>query len=75
MKLNADKCRHLVLGQRSVTAKTGNTGVVSSSVEKLLRVHINSKLLFDHDVSKLYKKLAINFVHLPSYPRMWIRTN
>ena len=40
MKLSADKCHFLVLGQRCddpVTAKIGNSDVVNSSEEKLLR--------------------------------------
>ena len=69
MKLNTGKCHHLALGQRSdnpVTVKIGNTDVFNSSEEKLLRAHIDSKLLFHHHVSKLCKKLAINFVHFLS---------
>ena len=56
MELNADKCHLLVVGQRCdnpVTVKTGNIDVVNSSKEKLLGVHIDSKLSFDHHVSKL----------------------
>ena len=52
MKLNADKCHLLVLGQRCddpVTVKIGNTDVVNSSEEKLLGIHIHSKLSFDHN--------------------------
>ena len=61
MKLNADKCHLLVLGQRcddSVNVKIGNTDVVHSSEEKLLGVHIDSKLSFDHHVSKLCQKAS-----------------
>ena len=56
MKLNADKCHLLVIGQRCddpVAVKIGNAEVVNSSEEKLLGVHIDSKLSFDHHVSKL----------------------
>ena len=56
MKLNADTCHLLVLGQicdDPVTVKIGNTDFVNSSEEKLLGVHIDSKLSFDHHVSKL----------------------
>ena len=56
MKLNADKCHLLVIGQRCddpVAVKIGNAEVVNSSEEKLLGVHIDSKLSFDHYVSKL----------------------
>ena len=56
MKLNADKCRLMVLGQRyddSVTVKIGNADVVNSSEEKLLTVHVDSKVSFDYHVLKL----------------------
>ena len=46
MKLNADKCHLLVIGQRcddSVTVKIGNTDVTNSLEEKLLGVHIDSQ--------------------------------
>ena len=61
MKLNADKCHLLVLGQRCddpVTVKIGNTDVVNSSEEKLLGVHIDSKLSFYRHVSKLCQKAS-----------------
>ena len=61
MKLNADKCHLLVLGQRCddpVTVKIGNTDVVNSSEEKLLGVHIDSKLSFYHHVSNLCQKAS-----------------
>ena len=54
MKLNADKCHLMFLGQRcddSVTVKIGNAHVVNSSEEKLLGVHIDSKISFDYLVS------------------------
>ena len=61
MKLNADKCHLLILGQRCddlVTVKIGNTDVVNSSEENLLGVHIDSKLSFYHHVSKLCQKAS-----------------
>ena len=61
MKLNADKCYLLVLGQRfddPVSVKIGNTDVVNSSEEKLLGVHTDSKLSFDRHVSKLCQKAS-----------------
>ena len=61
MKLKADKCHLKVLGQRcddSVTVKIGNTDVVNSSKEKLLGVHIDSKLSFDYHFSKLCQKAS-----------------
>ena len=61
MKLNADKCHLLVLGQRCddpVSVKIGNTDVVNSSEGKLLGVHIDSKLSFDRHVSKLCQKAS-----------------
>ena len=54
MKLNADKCHLLVLGQRCddpVTVRIGSTDVVNSSEEKLLGVQIDRELSFDNHVS------------------------
>ena len=78
MKLNVDKCHLMVLGQRcddSVAVKIGNTDVVNSSEEKFLRVHTGSKLSFAITSRSFAIKLAINFTHLPAYPRIWIKTN
>ena len=61
IKLNANKCPLMVLGQRcddSVTVKIGNTDVDNSSEEKLLGVHIDSKLSFDYHVSKPCQKAS-----------------
>ena len=61
MKLNADKCHLLVLGQSSddpVTARIGNSEVVNSSEEKLLGVQIDNKLSFHNHVSKLCQKAS-----------------
>ena len=61
MKLNADKCHLLVLGQSSddsVTVRIGNSEVVSSSEEKLLGVQIDNKLSFGNHVSKLCQKAS-----------------
>ena len=61
MKLNADKCHLLVLGQKCddrVTFRIGNADVVNSSEEELLRVQIDSKLSFDNHVSKLFQKAS-----------------
>ena len=61
MKLNADKCHHLVLGKSSddpVTVRIGNSEIVNSSEEKLLGVQIDNKLSFDNHVSKLCQKVS-----------------
>ena len=61
MKLNADKCHLLVLGQSSddpVTVRIGNSEVVNSSEEKLLGVQIDNKLSFGNHVSKLCQKAS-----------------
>ena len=61
-QLHEIKCNHLLfIGQRwddPVTAKIGNADVVNSSEEKILGVHIDSKLAFDHHVSKLCQKAS-----------------
>ena len=59
MKSNAHKGHLLVIGQRCgdpVAVKIGNAEVANSSEEKLLGVHIERKLSFDHHVSKLCQK-------------------
>ena len=61
MKLNADKCHLLVLGQRcddTVTVRIGNVDVVNSSEEKLLGVQIDSRLSFNNHVSKPCRKVS-----------------
>ena len=61
MKLNADKCHLLALGQSSddpVTVRIGNSEVVNSSEEKLLGVQIDNKLFFGNHVSKLFQKAS-----------------
>ena len=59
MELNTDKCHLLVIGQRCddpVAVKIGSAEVVNCSEERLLGVHIDNKLSFDHHVSKLCQK-------------------
>ena len=61
MKSNADKCHLLVIGKRyddPVAVKIGSAEIVNSSEEKLLGVHIDSKLSFDHHVSKLCQRAS-----------------
>ena len=79
MKSNADKCHLVVIGKRCddpVAVKIGSAEIVNSSEEKLLGVHTDSKLSFDHHVSKLCQRASNkNFMHLPAYPRIWIIAN
>ena len=61
MKLNADKCHFLGLGQRCddpVTARIESADVTNSSEAKLLGVQIDSKLSFDNHVFTLCHKAS-----------------
>ena len=61
MKLNADRCHLLVLGQwfdNHDTVRIGDTYVVNNSEEKLLRFQIDSRLSFDNHVSKPCQKTS-----------------
>ena len=61
LKLNADKCHLLVLGQRCddpVTVRIGSANFVNSYEEKLLGAQIDGKLSFDNHVSKLCQKAS-----------------
>ena len=72
MKLNADKCHHLVIGQRCddpVAVKIGNAEVVNSSEFILI-----SNSPWTITSRSFAKKPAIDFMHWPAYPRIWIRT-
>ena len=48
---------------------------VNSLEEKLLRVHINSKLSIDYHVSKLCQKASNKLYALAAYPHIWMKTN
>ena len=76
MKLNADKCHLLVLGQRCddpVTVRIGSANVVNGYEEKLLGVQIDSKLSFDNHVSKLCQKASNELYALARIYHIWIR--
>ena len=78
MKLNADKCHLLVIGQRCddpVAVKIGNADVVNSSDEELLAVHIDSNSPLTIMSRNFAKEPVINFMHLPAYPHVWIITS
>ena len=79
MKLNADKCHLLVIGQRCddpVAVKIGNAEVVKIALKRNYLEFIliaNSPLTI---TSRNFAKMpVINFMHLPAYPRIWIITN
>ena len=66
MKSSADKCHLLVLGRRfddPVTVKIGNSEIVNSSEEKLLGIHIDSKLSFDQAFASKLCQNASNGIY------------
>ena len=74
MKLNADRCHLFVIGEKcndSVAVKIGNSEGINSPEEKLLGVHIDRKLSFDHHVLKLCQKASNKLYALARiYPYM-----
>ena len=73
MKLSPEKCRLLVLRQRSdipFTVRIGDIEVVNSSDEKLFGIQIDIKLSFDKHITICAKKLVINCMHLLAYPHI-----
>ena len=62
MKSNADKCHLLVISNEKVTIKTGRHEIANTKREKLLGVHLDSRLSFDYHISEICKKASRKFV-------------
>ena len=84
MKLNADKCHLLVLGQRChdpVTVSIGSADVVNSCEEKLLRVQTDSYWIakIGSTVFEFYvQQNLLHKIHDPKDPKailtkVWVR--
>ena len=56
MKINADKFHLLASSNEKVTIKIGGHGIANTKREKLLGVHLDSRLSFDYHISKICKK-------------------
>ena len=55
MKSNADKCHLFVSTNANVIVKIGNSDVNNKRSEKLLRVELNQRLIFDDHILDLCK--------------------
>ena len=78
MKLDAEKCHLLVLGQSSndsVIVRIGNSEVVNSTEERLLGVQIDSKLFLTMVSRNCPKRPAIKFTYLLPYRYLWVRSS
>ena len=79
MKLYADKCYLLVIGQRDVMIQLPLRLEVPKSLIALKRYYLEFILIASSPLTitsqNFAKEPVINFMHLPAYPRVWIITN
>ena len=58
IKSNADKCHLLVSSNEKVTIQIGSHEIANTKRQKLLGVHLGSKLSFDCHISEVCKKAS-----------------
>ena len=58
LKINADKCHLLVSSNAKVTIKIGSHEITNTKCEKLIGVHLDSRLSFDYHISEICKKAS-----------------
>ena len=58
MKSTAAKCHLLVSSNEKVTIKIGSHEIANTKREKLLGLHLDSRLSFDYHISEIFKKAS-----------------
>ena len=58
MKSNADKCLLMFSSNEKVTVKIGSHEIVNTKHEKLIGIHLESRLSFHYCISEICKKAS-----------------